>query len=155
MARRQRSDSTTALIKRHQQSKDELPTVPKQYIELAESSDEFILRYQQLSEVRSVSEWKRWELIQVCKICEDELFISRLRKDLYISPTIEYPNGTVTGHPHFKMIEALEKLNLSRIRAIGLTDSKQQARNSTGVIDTTASRKDSPLLAKKNSSLLA
>lgn len=137
MARKQRSDSTTAQTRVLQQAGKEIP-VP-QGIEL--NSDEEMLLWRQFSTTRSSDVWRDFDLVLLAKVVKLEAAIRKYQATLDASgPLIKNKRETLVENPLFKVVDTLQRQQLAIIRSMSLnqTDSDPRTLNATGFTDANA-----------------
>ena len=129
--RKERKDSTAATLKRFSEA-GKVPNIPMQY-KLYESNEAFMLRYVQLLSAKTLSDWRAHEVALICKYCIDDLMADQLRIDIEDEGVTIVTNAgqTTMLNPKLKALDNIEKLNMQRLRILGLHDASRQPKNDT------------------------
>lgn len=137
MARKQRSDSTTAQTKALQQAGEEIP-VPEG-IELTTDEEKVIWR--QFCKTRARDAWRDFDLVLLAKVVKLEVAIRKHQSTLDASgPLIKNKRETLVENPLLRVIDTLQRQQMSIIRSMSLnqTESDPRTLNATGYTATNA-----------------
>ena len=137
MARKQRSDSVTAQVKALQAAGDDIP-VPEG-VELR--SEEEIVLWRQFCKTRARDAWRDFDLVLLAKVVKLEASIRKHQVTLDASgPLIKNKRETLIENPLLRVIDTLQRQQMSIIRSMSLnqTESDPRTLNATGFAEANA-----------------